>query len=65
MDNMSNIYLVIHKIATLPAFWLNLLLCPVAALLPDVVYKLATRMVWPSDHDLVQVTSHLLFSFRK
>lgn len=57
MDNMSNIYLVIHKIASLPGFWLCLMLCPVSALLPDLVYKVFARSYCPTDHDIVQVIS--------
>jgi hypothetical protein len=42
-------------VCTTPAFWLCIILVPIIALVPDVMYSSVKMTVWPTETDTVRI----------
>ncbi|CAG9461573.1 unnamed protein product [Pedinophyceae sp. YPF-701] len=56
-------YLFVDIVAKMPRFWLICLVVPVLAVLPDFLYRVLRRLVYPDDHHILQ--EHNLMKSRK
>ena len=56
---------MVELVYTTPSFWLGILLVPVIALVPDIMYKSLWTTIRPTEEDKVNINVNVLQFFAK